>query len=136
MFESVCNVCNCVTSACSHTDSSVDTCTSFVIKNWQDGTMRRTCVNEPMMSSTYKHNGNSKVSIENVKPLIHRNTKCAAGVKASQIQSGHAKMCLMTYANIKDADQPAHPRSLISIFVLRCLDSMICIIALSKVSRF
>ena len=28
-----------------------------------------------------------------------------------------------------------HPRSLISTFVVRCLDSMICILALSKVSR-
>ena len=59
MFESVCNICNCVTSACSHTDYSVDTCASSVIKNWQDGTMRRMCVNEPMMSFTHKHNGNS-----------------------------------------------------------------------------
>ena len=49
---------------------------------------------------------------------------------------GHAKMCLMTYANNKGADQPAHPRSLISTFFVRCLDSMICILAISKVSRF
>ena len=49
---------------------------------------------------------------------------------------GHAKMCLMPYANNKGADQPAHPRSLISTFVVRCLDSMICILALAKVSRF
>ena len=40
------------------------------------------------------------------------------------------------YANNKGADQPAHPRSLISTFVVHCLDSMICILALSKVSRF
>ena len=30
----------------------------------------------------------------------------------------------MSYANNKGADQPAHPRSLISVFVLRCLDSI------------
>ena len=42
----------------------------------------------------------------------------------------------MPYANNKGADQPAHPRSLISTFVVRCLDSMLCILALSKVSRF
>ena len=36
-------------------------------------------------------------------------------------------MCLMLYANNKGADQPAHPCSLISTFVVRCLDSMICI---------
>ena len=29
----------------------------------------------------------------------------------------------MPYANNKGADQPAHPRSLISAFVVRCLDS-------------
>ena len=28
----------------------------------------------------------------------------------------HEKMCLMSYANNKGADQPAHPRSLISAF--------------------
>ena len=42
----------------------------------------------------------------------------------------------MYYANNKGADQPAHPRSLISTFVVPYLDSMICILALSKVSRF
>ena len=45
-------------------------------------------------------------------------------------------MCLKPYANNKGADQPAHPGSLISTFVVRCLDSMICILAISKVSRF
>ena len=50
--------------------------------------------------------------------------------------SGHAKMCLMPYANNKGADQHAHLRSLIGALVVRCLDSMICILALSKVSRF
>ena len=45
-------------------------------------------------------------------------------------------MCLMPYVNNKGADQPAHPCSLISTFAVRCLDSMICILAISKVSRF
>ena len=51
-------------------------------------------------------------------------------------ESDHAKTCLTPYANNKGADQFAHPRSLISTFVVRCLDSMICIRAISKVSRF
>ena len=46
---------------------------------------------------------------------------------------GHAKMCLTSYANNKGADQPAHPCSLISTFVIRCLDSMICLLAISRV---
>ena len=49
---------------------------------------------------------------------------------------GHAKICLMPYANNNGADQPAHQYSLISTFVVHCLASMICILALSKVSRF
>ena len=49
---------------------------------------------------------------------------------------GHAKTCLMAYANNKGADQSANLRSLINTFVVRCLDSMICILAISKVSRF
>ena len=42
----------------------------------------------------------------------------------------------MSYAKNTGANQPAHPHSLISTFVVRCLDSMICILAISKVSRF
>ena len=45
-------------------------------------------------------------------------------------------MCLMPYVNDIGADQPAHPRTLISTFVVRCLDSMIFILAIPKVSRF
>ena len=52
------------------------------------------------------------------------------------IGPGHAKTCLRSYANNKGADQPAHRRSLISAFVVCCLDSMTCILAISKVSRF
>ena len=40
----------------------------------------------------------------------------------------------MPYANNKDADQPAQPRSLISAFVIRCLDSMIPLVSISKIS--
>ena len=41
----------------------------------------------------------------------------------------------MPYANNKDADQPAHPRSLIRAFVVRCLDSMIPLVSLAEISR-
>ena len=49
---------------------------------------------------------------------------------------GHAKTSLMPYANNKGTDPPAHPRSPINTFAVRYLDSMICILAISKVSRF
>ena len=41
----------------------------------------------------------------------------------------------MPYANNKSAYQPAHPHSLISVFVVRWLDSIIPKLAKSKVSR-
>ena len=41
----------------------------------------------------------------------------------------------MAYANNKGADQPAHPRSLISTFVVRFLDSIIPLLAISEISR-
>ena len=50
-------------------------------------------------------------------------------------EPGHEKMCLMLYANNKGADQPAHPRSLISAFVVRCLDSIISLDSIVEISR-
>ena len=49
-------------------------------------------------------------------------------------EPGHEKTCLMPYANNKGADQPAHPRSLISAFVVRCLDSVVPTLAKPKIS--
>ena len=49
-------------------------------------------------------------------------------------EPGHEKMCLMPYANNKGADQTAHPRSLISAFVVRCLDS-ISLDSIAEISR-
>ena len=43
-------------------------------------------------------------------------------------------MCLMSYANNKGADQPAHLRSLISAFVVCCLDSVMSIVYATKIS--
>ena len=42
---------------------------------------------------------------------------------------------VLPYANNKGADQPAHPRSLISAFVVRFLDSVIPLVSISKISR-
>ena len=50
-------------------------------------------------------------------------------------EPSHEKMCLMSYANNKGADQPAHPHSLISAFVLRCLDSIISLDSIAEISR-
>ena len=50
-------------------------------------------------------------------------------------EPGHEKMCLMPYANNKGADQPAHPCSLISAFVVRWLDSIISLDSIAEISR-
>ena len=41
----------------------------------------------------------------------------------------------LPYANNKGADQPAHPHSLISTFVVHCLDRIISTLAISIISR-
>ena len=41
---------------------------------------------------------------------------------------------VMSYANNKGADQPAHPRSLSSAFVVRCLDSAMSLVSETKIS--
>ena len=41
----------------------------------------------------------------------------------------------MSYVNNKDADQPAHPRSLISAFVVRCPDSVMSLISVTNISN-
>ena len=40
----------------------------------------------------------------------------------------------MSYANNKGADQPAHPRSLISAFVVRCLNSVMSLVLVTQIS--
>ena len=45
------------------------------------------------------------------------------------------KILFMLYAKNKGADLPTHPRSLISGFVVHCLDSIIPTLAKSKLSR-
>ena len=39
----------------------------------------------------------------------------------------------MSYADNKGGDQPAHPCSLTSAFVVRCLDSIIPLVSISKI---
>ena len=40
----------------------------------------------------------------------------------------------MSYANNKGADQPAHPRSLKSAFIVRCLDSVMSLFSVTTIS--
>ena len=52
----------------------------------------------------------------------------------NQSEPGHEKTCLMSYTNNKGADQPARPRSLISAFIVRCLDSVMSLDSVTKIS--
>ena len=40
----------------------------------------------------------------------------------------------MSYTNNKGADQSAHPRNLISTFFVRCLDSVMSLVSVTKIS--
>ena len=68
-----------------------------------------------------------------VPSILTERAKCQ--FDANLDEPGHEKMCLMSYANNKDADQPAHPRSLISAFVVRCLLSIISLDSIAEISR-
>ena len=48
----------------------------------------------------------------------------------------HEKTCFMLFATNKATDQPAHPHSLISAFVVGCLDSMISKLVKLDVAQF
>ena len=56
------------------------------------------------------------------------------GILVYIFEPGHEKTCLMSYANNKGADQPPHPRSLISAFVVGCLDSVMSLVSVIKIS--
>ena len=60
---------------------------------------------------------------------------CCCCFHFNLIEPCHEKICIMPYANNKGADQPAQMRSLISAFVVRRLDSIIPVLAKSKISR-
>ena len=60
---------------------------------------------------------------------------CWVHLKYTIIWSTSWENLFMSYANNKGADQPAHPRSLISAIVVSCLDSIIPLLAKAKISR-
>ena len=46
------------------------------------------------------------------------------------------KTCLQGLANNQGTDQPVHPRSLISAFVIRFLESIICLLSTGIIAIF
>ena len=47
-----------------------------------------------------------------------------------------ARTCLRGFANYTGANQPAHPRSLISAFIIHFLESCICKLGTGEISIF
>ena len=72
--------------------------------------------------------GQANISVD-----IYRKHKATDNI--CTYEPGHEKMCLMSYANNKGADQSVPPRSPISAFVVCCLDSMISLDSIAEISR-
>ena len=56
--------------------------------------------------------------------------------KASKRMSRAMRKCVLCHMRTtKGADQPAHQHSLLSAFVVRCLDSVISLDSIAEISR-
>ena len=65
---------------------------------------------------------------------IHIHTNISLSV-TGKIRVTSWENLFLSYANNKGADQPAHPRSLISTCVFRCLDSIISLVSIFEISN-
>ena len=63
-----------------------------------------------------------EILIGKIKLFLHLYKNPCTGI----FGPGREKTCLRGFAKNKGADQPAHPRSLISAFVIRFLENFIC----------
>ena len=79
--------------------------------------------------------GECNLTVSNHNQFVACHQMINEDYRANTNEPGHEKTCLMSYANNKCADQPAHPHSLISVFVVRCLDSIITLDSIAKISR-
>ena len=78
----------------------------------------------------------SRVGVQFVIVLFSGHSNCVIFRSRSLIGPRREKTCLRGFANNTGADQPAHPRSLISAFVIRFLDCFICKLATGEFSIF
>ena len=101
--------------------------TSFVLLRYGNG-----------LTETWKRSQKCKSSKEWSRAILsrmkHTGTTALEWSLSKSVEPGHQKTCLMSYANNKGADQPAHPRSLISAFIVRCLDSVMSLVSVTKIS--
>ena len=89
----------------------------------------------PYLMAVHLFLRNNKPNLRSFFQLTVTNRQVWANVDQDQTGPGHVKMCLMPYVNNEGVDQPAHPRSLISTFVVHCLDSIMPLVSISEISR-
>ena len=65
--------------------------------------------------------------------LRNKSHNLSRGVGKRQMNHGIRNL-FMPYANNKGADQPAHPHSVISNFVVHCLDSMVHLVSILSIT--
>ena len=73
------------------------------------------------------------MTVRNSKRISHLDQPMLTAMEYGPLRE---KTCLRGVATNKGADQPAHPRSLISAFVIRYLESIICKRATGEISIF
>ena len=66
--------------------------------------------------------------------IIARNVGLCLGPSLLPYMSHITRKPVLPYANNKGTYQPVHPRSLISTFVTRCIDSIISLVSISEIS--
>ena len=88
----------------------------FSINPWQN--MTRTMVNQQLFFLIFFHR---KIGSNKLFVLIQQRYDIFIWKWAT---SWEKSVFFLSYVNNKGADQPAHPRSLISAFIVRCLDTL------------
>ena len=76
----------------------------------------------PLLAGIIRHNVDVEYSFHLVSALYQNLLR---SLVLNRYEPRHEKSCLMSYANNNGADQLAHPRSLISVFVVHCLHSIV-----------
>ena len=75
--------------------------------------------------------------VKEIHVYIHFTLLCLFSLYEQILNGPHReKTCLRGFANNTGADQPAHPRSPISAFVFRFLESTICKLATGEILIF
>ena len=86
-----------------------------------------------------QNNHHDETNFEYLKHILRyvdKNTYTLGGFYALRFGPQREKTCLRGFANNTGADQPAHPRSMISAFVIRFLESVICKLATGDIFNY